>query len=364
MKDLINQWHLRKTVVSGNKEREIQSFTSTIVPQSDNGWRIWYSWYITVEKTCGFGYIDVSPDFQVIRDTPMRITRKPEKQGLNILGVPAHWNLVHPVYLKLPDGRERLYFWAHGSEGICRYMVADSSDGINFTVEDWRRPCLYHPNDRGISRQSLKHHNLTIYCHATHMPQDPSEPEASEDMLMNDATNVYLMSDGNFELYSAEVIALPENAPEPHQKDPIIRLIQRRTSDDGIHWSSPQRILIRDEKDPFDLQFYYLSVTYTQKGRIGILGYYRSDSGTMDMEFCYSQDGVHWERERKAGFPRLKGVESVYAPHDMVKVNDQYYLFYTGYNHTHHKVVSLDAEPDMPGSWIGIATIPVKVFEC
>ena len=122
-------------------------------------------------------------------------------------------------------------------------------------------------------------------------------------------------------------------------------------------------MLIRDEKDPYDLQFYYLAVNYTPQGRIGVLGHYRSDPGTGDLEFCYSKDGVHWDRQRWPGFPRAKGVEGIYAPHDLVKVNDLYYLFYTGNSCNHHGVVSPDAPAGQPVSWIGVATIPASIYE-
>ncbi len=263
MKNLINQWNIRPNIANGDETTSIQSFTSTSLRLDDGTWRIWYSKYDTGVSVghYGFGYMDYSPDFKLLSDKAMRIVEKPEKSGLNIIGVPSYWNLIQPVFLKLPDGRERIYFWAHGSEGICRYLVADSTDGVNFIVNDWHRPTLYHPNDRAVSRDLLRSKSLSIYCHSAHRDLSPDEPAASGDMLMNDATNVYVMPDGTFELYSADVIELPKDAPEPRQKDPIIRVIQRRTSADGIHWSAPQRILIRDEKDPFDLQFYYLSVT-------------------------------------------------------------------------------------------------------
>ena len=365
MEDLIKQWRIGKNIANGDDAMSIQSFTSTSMHLEDGSWRVWYSRYATGVSVgkYGFGYMDFSPDFTLQKDTAMRIVEKPGKSGLNIIGVPLHWNIIQPVYLKLADGRERIYFWGHGSEGVCRYLVADSNDGVNFIVEDWHRPSLYHPNDRAVSRDLLRSKNLAIYCHEAHRDLSPDEPAATGDMLMNDATNVYVMPDGSFELYSAEVIELPKDTPEPCQKDPIIRVIQRRTSADGIHWTPPQRILMRDEKDPFDLQFYYLSVTYTPNGRIGILGHYRSDPGTQDIEFCFSQDGIHWDRQRKLGFPRWKGVEGVYAPHDMVKVGDLYYLLYSGYSQTHHGIVSPDAPPDMPLSWIGLATIPVTAFK-
>ena len=39
----------------------------------------------------GFGYMDFSADFRLLRDTRMRIADRPGEAGLNILGVPAHW---------------------------------------------------------------------------------------------------------------------------------------------------------------------------------------------------------------------------------------------------------------------------------
>ena len=367
METPIGRWEIKPHIAFGEDGLFIQSFTNRIIHRPDGSWRIWYTLFSRTvgDKRCIFGYRDFSHDFKVRKDTRMKIADRPEKDGLNIIGVPHHWRLVQPVHLDLPDGRERLYFWAHGSEGICRFLVADSTDGSNFVVDDWRRPTLYHPNDRAISRQALKHKALTAYCHAGHKDLDPNEPEASEDMLMNDATNVYVLPDGTFELYSADVVELPADAPEPRQKDDVIRFIQRRTSADGICWSPPRRILFRDEKDPYDLQFYYLSVTHAPEKLVGILGHYRSDPGTMDMEFCSSLDGISWSRQRVPGFPRLKAVESVYAPHSMIRVEDQYYLFYTGYNQNHHRVTSPDAYPGMPHSWIGLAVIPVRyLLQC
>ncbi|MBR4125683.1 MAG: hypothetical protein IKR13_05725 [Victivallales bacterium] len=360
MNDLTNQWHLGGMVAQGTSERNIQSFTCCATHGAD-GWRMWYSVYDQAETSFGFGYLDYTDEFRLLHDTPMRIATQPAAEGLNILGVPTDWNLIQPVHLRLKDGRERLYFWAFGDGGVQRYLAADSNDGINFIVEDWHCPVLYHPNDRAISQEALRECGLSIYCHNGHQPQDPSEPLATPEMLMNDATNVYLLPDGTFELYSAEVVQLPPDAPLPRQKDPLVRQIQRRVSADGVHWSAPQHILSRTKNDLYDLQFYYLSVTHTPLGRIGILGHYRSDSGTMDMEFCRSQDGVHWEREGRPGFPREKGVEMLFAPHNLVCVGGLYYLFYSGSYLNHHGVSSPDA-PEAPSTWIGAATIPVSAF--
>ena len=117
MEDLINQWTIGKNIANGDGSRSIQSFTSTSMHLDDGSWRVWYSQYDTGVSVghYTFGYKDYSPDFVQQRDTAMRILEKPEKSGLNIIGVPSHWNLIQPVYLKLQDGRERIYFWGHGS---------------------------------------------------------------------------------------------------------------------------------------------------------------------------------------------------------------------------------------------------------
>ncbi len=359
--ELSKQWKMEKVLIWGDETTHVQAFTCRIIHKDGGGWRMWYSRRNDGAKRYTFGYRDFTEDFNSLGETMMRIADKPSSSGLNIIGVPSDWLLTQPVHLDLPDGRQRIYVWAHSSD-VHRYLVADSDDGVNFYVADWRRPVFCHPCDRAVPLEALKQKDLWPCFQPVKGVRPEDEPPAMADMLLNDATNVYLLPDGTFELYSADIIMCPPG-PEPRQKEPCVRVIQHRTSADGIHWSAPERILVRDEKDPYDLQFYYLAVNYLPQGRIGVLGRYRSDSGTADLEFCYSKDGVHWERQRRPGFPRAKGVEGVYAPHDLVKVNDLYYLFYTGNYCNHHGVVSPDAPAGQPVTWIGVATIPASCYE-
>jgi hypothetical protein len=296
----------------------------------------------------------------------MRISQKNVSSGLNIIGIPRHWNLIQPVYILLPDGKGRIYFWAHAREGICRYLTADSEDGINFYVNDIYNPCLYHPNDRAVSVNSLNTARLTIYCHDKRKTRPVHEPEARTSMLSNDATNVYLLPDGTFELYTVELLPVDKNHRAYAPNDPsagLLRVIQRRTSFDGINWSSGKIVLKPDDNDPDDLQFYYLSVTHTPKRRIGMLGYYKAGKGTMDIEFCFSEDGISWERPcRGTGIQREKGTECIYAPNSMIKKNDKYFLFHTSYNFTHHGVLSRETK-DGKKSKIAFSTIEAGLFD-
>lgn len=353
----MKNWRIGKNILCAEGDYLVQSFLTVNEIREDGGFRIWYSRYSLTEKRYRFGYVDTDEELNILDNTIMQISSAPQKKGLHILGVPAHWQLIQPVHIRLDEKRERLYFWAHGEEGVCRFFAADSTDGINFQVPDFHRPCLYHPNDRAVPLEELKHKQLTPYCNR-YAPADPDEPAVSADMLMNDATNVYRLDDGSFELYSAQV-AMRSAAPcKKVPQDPLLRTVQRRTSADGIHWSKPQTVVQPDAEDAFDLQFYHLSVTHTPEGRIGMLGHYRSDPGTMDVEFCFSQDGITWKRERHPGFPRLEGVAGVYTPHSLLKKDDKYLIFYTGYAINHHGQYIAGGAPDTPKSWIGYAEIP------
>ena len=107
-------------------------------------------------------------------------------------------------------------------------------------------------------------------------------------------------------MYSVGLIEVPKGDPRYIAHDNaagLVRVIDRRTSEDGLRWSDRQRVLVPDEDDPIDQQFYYLAVTHTERGRVGMLGHYRVEAQTMDLEWCFSKDGITWERPlRRPGF--------------------------------------------------------------
>ena len=111
-----------------------------------------------------------------------------------------------------------------------------------------------------------------------------------------------------------------------------------------------------DENDPADLQFYYLAVNYLPEGRVGMLGRYLVEAQTMDIEWCFSKDGINWDRsERKAWLPRKPELLGVYAPHSLVYHNKRWHMFYTGCNYTHNFSECTGSKP--------ISDIRLAVFE-
>ena len=170
---------------------------------------------------------------------------------------------------------------------------------------------------------------------------------APSHLISNDATNVYQLPDGSFELYTVALLTVGKDDPRYAAEDNIpglVRVIDRLTSADGLTWGNRQRVITPDADDPQDLQFYYLSVTHTEGGRLGLLGHYRLGAQTIDIEPCFSTDGLTWQRPHRQPWitrdaPGTTAASYLlHAPHALVQHNGLWHLFYTGGNfaHNHH----------------------------
>ena len=320
--------------------QNIQNFITPAEPLAEGKWRIWYS-ISGAPGGYGLAYAEGVPG-QPMKKVPAPCSPgDPADAPFSIGNLPDKWRPVQVVHLQLRNGRHRLYFWAHGPQ-IVRYLAAESDDGRRYRVLDPRRPVLYHPGDRA-ARGIATPDGLSLYKEQSkERPAD--EPLAESRLISNDATNVYQLPDGSFELYSVGLVRVPKGDPAymAHDNVPgLLRVIDRYTSADGLHFETRQRIIARDERDPADQQFYYLAVTPTPKGRVGLLGHYRCEAQTMDVEWCCSQDGITWDRPlRQAWLPRgnppAPDCMGIYANHQLVQHGGRWHLFYTGTNATHN----------------------------
>lgn len=324
----------------------VQNFTSTVEPLEGDRWRIWGS--ASVPKGKGdikqIGYHTGSVGGEWKRTVAQCSPGEPDGSAeLAIGGLPEGWHPVQVVTLRLKDGRTRLYFWAHG-KGIVRYLAADSEDGRAFRVVNALTPCIYHPADRAVDGKVALEAGLQRFAKrvAAVVQGEPLAPAA---LISNDATNVYQLPDGSFEMYSVALVQVGKDDPRYAPQDNVpglLRVMDRYTSADGIAWGNRQRVLMPDAQDPIDLQFYYLSVTHTPRGRVGLLGHYRLGAQTMDMEPCFSADGITWERPlRKPWITRdapgeTAGSYMLHAPQAMVQRDGRWWLFYTGGNFAHN----------------------------
>lgn len=341
----LNGWQKHGIVLEATEpweQKGIQSFTSPSEPLDGDRWRIWYSAVGTHETgKYSIAYAEGVPG-EPMKKFPVQCSTGQPGDGPFTLGpLPEKWRPVQVVHVPLRNGKHRIYFWAHGP-GILRYLAADSDDGHRYRVVDPHRPVLYHFHDRaawGVASPD------GVMLHKEPSKERPAdEPIAPSHLLSNDATNIYQLRDGSFEMYSVALIQVPKDDPAymPHDNAPgLIRLVDRYASEDGLHFEKRQRVIDRDAKDPPDQQFYYLSVTHTDKGRIGMLGHYRCQAQTMDLEWCFSKDGLKWERPRRAAWiPRGDKTQpdsyGIYAPSYLVHRGGRYHLFYTAVNSAHN----------------------------
>jgi hypothetical protein len=300
-------------------------------------WRIWYS---ACGGTLNVAYAEGAPG-EPWRKVPAITTSGRAGDGdLAIGNLPEGWNPTQVVHVRLKSGRHRLYFWAHGPD-VLRYLVAEGDDGKRYSVVDPLRPALYHPHDRA-ARGVPSPDGVTLSWKPASRPAE--EPRAPSRLVSNDATTIYQLDDGTFEMYSVALVEVPKDDPAyiPHDNIPgLLRVIDRYRSGDGLRFEDRRRVVERDAGDPFDQQFYHLAVTYTPRGRVGMLGHYRVEAQTMDLEWCFSEEGSTWRRpHRSAWLPRGPEGEpdsyGVYPPSAIVRRDGKHHLFYTGVNSAHN----------------------------
>ncbi len=333
----------------------IQNFTSTVEALPNDCWRIWTSVSVPETGIRNIGYHEGSIDGDWRPVWAVCSTGDPEPDAeLSIGGMPEGTQPVQVVTVRLQNGLTRLYFWAHG-ENVVRYLAADSINEAakQFRVVNALNPCLYHPGDRAVGGAAATEAGLSHWAAKVAKPIQ-GESLAPAALISNDSTNVYQMEDGSFEMFSVTLIEVakddPRYAPQDNLKG-FLRFIDRYTSEDGLRWENRKRVITPDSEDPIDQQCYYLSVTYTEKGRLGMLGSYRLDEQAIDIEPCFSSDGIKWERpQRKPWIPRAEPGEGfatymLHAPHNLIQRNGRWWLFYTGGNFAHNNQHS-DGSPN------------------
>lgn len=351
-----DQW-VKEGIVLRGEGYGFQNFNSPAEPLADGRWRIWYGrWF----PTPNFGFAEGVPGGPMTKLDAVLTEGEPADALLAIGNLPDGWRPVQPVHLRLKDGRHRLYFWAHApKQRIVRFLAADSSDGRRYRVIDPHRPCLYHFHDRAVEFAGTTPTGLILPGKTPDLrkrfPRPENEPAAPPELVCNDSVTVYQLADGTFEMFASGLVSLEKDDPrlESQQNDNLKgyrRAVDRMVSMDGLSWTDRRRVLEPDADDALDLQFYYLTVTHTPQGRVGLLGHYRLYSQETDLEWCYSKDGINWIRPyRQPWIPRGKAYASdsyaIYPSTSLVYHDNKWWLFYTGTNYAHN-VKSSHGKPE------------------
>ena len=80
------------------------------------------------------------------------------------------------------------------------------------------------------------------------------------------------------------------------------RLIGRAESPDMIHWSQPETIILPDEQDYPDLQFYHMALTVYEGMYVGMLWNFRTTNTSILPQAVFSRDGIHYNRDYREPF--------------------------------------------------------------
>ena len=157
-----------------------------------------------------------------------------------------------------------------------------------------------------------------------------------------DSCFIYRFSDGQYVAYhKTEMPAFPGGLAPYDIADGGLRLIGRRTSEDGTTWSDPTRLVMTpDWRDPADTQFMELCPMEVPGGFIATLTVYHNHTQRIDLQLAASRDGIHWWRpDRRPALPNPPlgeyGGGMIFPMRRPVQDGDRIYVYYAGNESLH-----------------------------
>ncbi|MDD3926527.1 MAG: hypothetical protein PHT33_07700 [bacterium] len=331
-------------------------FAGTVMPLDGGGYRAYFSVFrrsVDIFSLIASGGVVVceSSDGLNWHQVPLNFYQNPQitPGRVRMENIPDDFKgmFIQPQVVRLNGGTYRMYAWFHGRKGsyaVVRYLVADSTDGYSFTLRDFDAPALYHPCEFG--RWGWEAGLVPMDFASMEHPVLPADQMMRlKSLRSNDATYVYYSEEREeYTMYTVFLLSNPEGSPRREGRDnaeSLLRAISVRTSRDGLSFSEPRLVLVPDELDPMDQQFYYMSVHKQDGWHIGFVGDYEIVDQTMDLQLAFSRDGVLWQRLMRSPFIS-RGNErsfdscSIYASSDLIDAGDDWILMYRGGSALHN----------------------------
>ncbi len=151
-------------------------------------------------------------------------------------------------------------------------------------------------------------HPYGLYRFRSRNGKDWNAIEGPISLNTSDSCFIYRLADGSYVAYhKTELPAFPGGVTPYDIADGGVRLIGRRTSKDGTHWSDPTRLVMTpDWRDPGDTQFMELCPIKVPGGFIATLTVYHNHTQRIDLQWAASRDGINWWRpDRRSALPNL-----------------------------------------------------------
>ena len=212
-------------------------------------------------------------------------------------------------------------------------------------VDGFRTPHGAQATTRGIYRYNSSD---GLYWKPDVGPVLVNDPDPLATDGTADGFFIYRQPDGSYVIYHKTLIPSPPGAIIPYELGAGgCRVLVRRTSEDGVHWSPHEPCLAPDWRDPVDTQFMEMSVTPMAGGFVGILTVYRASNQTLEFQLAASRDGRHWWRpDRRACVPQPPlgdyGGGMMWGSHHIIQDGDYLHYYYGAMQGLHGDMLSTD----------------------
>lgn len=163
-----------------------------------------------------------------------------------------------------------------------------------------------------------------------------------------DSILVHQLANGTYQTYHKTCMtALPGGLIPYDVAVGECRIIVRRTSETGSHWSPYELAIAPDWMDSNDTQFMELDIIPQQGGYIGTLAVYHVLTQSIDIQWAASRNGKHWWRPDRRACVQLKplgeyGGGMIWPLQSPIQHGGRLYFYYAGCDGLHHDYMTTE----------------------
>jgi hypothetical protein len=267
----------------------------------------------------------------------------------------ARWWNPHLTYLESKDGvhwqRPKLKFVSWKGQEETNLLLDGYSSYASVNIDPARKDAPYemfsfrHPgfNDgpKVIAGLPLppgqEKHPYGLYRYRSRDGKAWQAVAGPLDLATSDSCYIYRQPDGTYVAYHKTALpAFPGGLTPFDVGDGEVRVLARRTSKDGIHFSDPTQIIMApDWRDPGDTQFMEICPLAVPGGYVATLTVFHNLTQTIDLQWAASRDGINWWRpERRPALPNLPlgeyGGGMIWPMRHPVRDGDRLHVYFGG----------------------------------
>jgi hypothetical protein len=280
----------------------------------------------------------------------------------------ARWWQPGLTYLESKDGvhwqRPKLNLVRWKEHGETNLLLEGYSSYASVNIDPGRQDAPYelfifrHPGYAGAPKviaglplpPGKDRHPYGLYRYQSRDGKAWQAVEGPLELATNDSCYIYRLGKENYVSYhKTELPAFPGGLTPFDVGDGGVRLIGRRTSRDGSHWSDPTAIVMSpDWRDPADTQFMEVCPVAVPGGYAATVTVFHNLTQTIDLQWAASRDGIHWWRpERRPALANAPlgeyGGGMIWPMHHPVLDGDRLHVYYGGTEGLHGDLYNIRA---------------------